>query len=332
MRCLLCTAALAAALLGPVQRAHAQAEDQAAARALFEEGRRLLREENYEAGCPKFEAARKLYPSAGTLLNLGDCYEHAGRTASAWTTFGEAVTVAGRTNRPDAIVQARAQQAALTPRLVRLAIRVARSVPGLVVRRDGLDVPQGAWGEAIPVDPGTHELRAEAAGYELWSQSIVVAGAGHTATVDIPELHLIGAPAVAKAAVVAAGSPLNTSVRPDPAPLFGAMTTAPNERTSVGRTQRIAGLTAAGAGAIALIAAGILSLVAKSEQDAATTEHGSSRVNDSAAAVHLANAATILVVAGGTVMAAGAILWLTSPNTPAQVGTNGHELILRGSF
>ncbi len=66
--------------------AHAQAEDRAAARALFDEGRQLMAAERYDAACPKFEAARKLAQSTGVLLNLGECYERLGRTASAWDT------------------------------------------------------------------------------------------------------------------------------------------------------------------------------------------------------------------------------------------------------
>jgi outer membrane protein assembly factor BamD (BamD/ComL family) len=71
MRRLLCTTALAGALSAAAQMAYAQAEDQAAARALFDDARRLILEKNYEAACPKFEASRKLYPSAGTLRRQG---------------------------------------------------------------------------------------------------------------------------------------------------------------------------------------------------------------------------------------------------------------------
>ena len=39
----------------------------------------------------------RLDPGAGTLLNLGDCYEKSGRTASGWAAFREAVAVAHRT-------------------------------------------------------------------------------------------------------------------------------------------------------------------------------------------------------------------------------------------
>jgi tetratricopeptide (TPR) repeat protein len=111
-------AAFALAVAAP--RAFAQAEDQAASRSLFDEGRRLAESGHYDLACPKFEAARKLYTSAGVLLNLGDCYEKVGRTASAWTIFGETAAVADRTMRPAYAVEARQRQAVLEPRLVHL--------------------------------------------------------------------------------------------------------------------------------------------------------------------------------------------------------------------
>jgi hypothetical protein len=179
----------AAALVARAPAAHAQAEDQAAARALFSEGRALMKAGQYADACPKLEAARKLFTSAGILLNLADCHEKIGRTASAWTEFGEAAAVAKRTNRDDDAEEATRRQAALEPSLPRLTIRVAHAVPGLGVRRDGAPIAAAAWGAALPVDPGAHEIRAEAAGFEPWTGSATVSKPGQLVTVDVPELH-----------------------------------------------------------------------------------------------------------------------------------------------
>src|SRR4051812_44001967 len=61
----------------------------AAAEVLFSDGKRLAQEGNYAAACPKFEESQKLDPGMGTLYRLADCYEHVGRTASAWAAFVE---------------------------------------------------------------------------------------------------------------------------------------------------------------------------------------------------------------------------------------------------
>ncbi len=169
-------------------RAFAQAEDQAGARALFTEGKRLMKAGKYAEACPKLEAAQKLYSSAGILLNLADCYEKIGRTASAWTRFGETVSVANRSNRPDDADEARRRQEALEPALVRLVVRVTAPVPGLVVTRDGTTLDEAIWGTTLPVDPGDHLVRAEAPGYEPWSSSVSITRRGDTVTVKVPKL------------------------------------------------------------------------------------------------------------------------------------------------
>ncbi len=184
-------AALSLAVFAVTPRAFAQAEDQAASRALFEEGRRLADAGKYDLACPKFEAARKLYTSTGVLLNLGDCYEKIGRTASAWTTFGETADVANRAMRFDYAAEAKRRQAAIEPRLVHLSILVAHDEPGLSVKRDGIEVPSAAWNEPIPVDPGAHEIRAEAPGYSSWTTSVSLSPQEQTKTVDVPELRPI---------------------------------------------------------------------------------------------------------------------------------------------
>ena len=179
----------AAGLTAHAPAARAQAEDQAAARVLFEQGRSLMKGGRYADACPKLEAARKLFVSAGILLNLADCHEKLGRTASAWTEFGEAAAVAKRTNRDDDAEEATRRQAALEPTLARLTIRVAQAIPGLAVKRDGAPIAPAAWGAALPVDPGAHEIRAEAAGFEPWTGTANVSTAGQVVTVDVPALQ-----------------------------------------------------------------------------------------------------------------------------------------------
>jgi tetratricopeptide (TPR) repeat protein len=185
-------AAFSVLLASPL--AHAQAQDQAAARALFEDGRQLLKAGKYEEACRTLEAASKLYASSGILLNLGDCYEKLGRSASAWTEFGEAAAVAARSRRNDQVSEAKRRQAAVEPKLTRLTIRVTGEVSGLVISRDQTDLASAAWGEAIPVDPGTHEIHAEAPGHEPWTKTIVVSTAGQTVTVEVPLLAASPAP------------------------------------------------------------------------------------------------------------------------------------------
>jgi hypothetical protein len=198
--------------------ARAQNSNEATARALFAEGQQLAQSGQTEAACAKFEAASHLFESPGLLVNLGDCYEKLGRTASASATFAHAATVGEATNRPNETAEANRRQAALAPRLVRMVIRVPREVPGLKVTRDGTDVPQGVWTKPVAIDPGAHVVRAEADGYAPWSTSVAVSEEGRTASVDVPEL-----------------SPLPAAAPPPPlAPPLAMPTAAPAANTSPG--------------------------------------------------------------------------------------------------
>jgi hypothetical protein len=206
VRRLLVLAIGVAAIVSTPLAAHAQAEDQAVARALFNAGRELLKEQRYADACPKFEAARKLYESAGIVLNLGDCYEHLGRTASAWTEFGEALAIAQRTGRSTEAAEAAKRQAAIEPMLARLVVRVAHPTVGLQVSRDGAELPTAAWGAAIPVDPGAHDVRAAATGREPWSATVTVPPAGQV-SIDVPELGLLPAGAPSRADTTESSAP-----------------------------------------------------------------------------------------------------------------------------
>ena len=129
-----------------------------------------------------------MYASPGILLNLGDCYEKLGRTASAWTEFGEAAAAAARAHRSNQVAEAKRRQASVEPKLTKLTIRVSGQITGLTVTRDDSDIASAAWGEPIPVDPGPHQIKAEATGHQPWTTSIVVSNEGQTVTVEVPTL------------------------------------------------------------------------------------------------------------------------------------------------
>jgi hypothetical protein len=314
-------AVLSLATLALTPQALAQAEDQAASRALFDEGRRFADSGKYDLACSKFDAARKLYVSAGVLLNLGDCYEKIGRTASAWTTFGEAASVANRTKRTEDAAEAKRRQALLEPRLDHLSIHVAHEVPGLTVQRDGVEVPSAAWNEPIPVDPGAHEIRAEATGCAPWTTAINLLPQDQTKTFDVPELQHSDA----LQTLTSSGTNQSAAGLPQFVP-------ESSSKYSPGSGQRLAGMFVGGVGIVTMITGGVLGLVAKTQDSTAETEVGQASHTDSESAVNLGNIATIVTVIGVAATAVGAIIWLTAPNASAKVGTNGRELLLWGTF
>ena len=242
--------------------ARAQAEDQATARALFEQARGLMKAGQYAAACPKLEAARKLYTSAGILLNLADCHEKIGKTATAWTEFGEAVTVAARSNRPEDADEAARRKAALEPSLARIVIRVATPTPGLVVKRDGAILADATWGLSLPVDPGAHSVNADAPGFESWSTSITIAAAGKTETIDVPELK-------PSAVAGTAAKPADASA----APAAGGAGSLQVTATPEARSSNVLPWTLVGAGAAVAIGGGVLMLVESGRASTARTNN-----------------------------------------------------------
>jgi hypothetical protein len=174
--------------------------DELLARALFDEGRALRDAGRIDAACDRFEAAKRRFASAGVEFNLGDCYAKLGRSASAWSAFREAALTARQTHRADISSAAERAASELEPRLTRLAIQVPHAVPGLTLKRDGVNVFPMSFGAGVAVDPGTHEVRAEAPGREPWSTSVNVSTLGETVTLEVPELRSTAPVEVAPAA------------------------------------------------------------------------------------------------------------------------------------
>jgi hypothetical protein len=172
-------------------RASAQTPDaskQKAAETLFADARALIAAKKYGEAAAKLEQSHALDPALGTLLNLADCYEKLGRTASAWKHFRDAAAWAQRNKEPDRVKVADERAAKLERRLTRLAIEVpadARSISGLQVTRDGQTVPTAEWGTGVPVDPGEHVVAATAPGRRKWMRAVRVAGDAKTTTVNV---------------------------------------------------------------------------------------------------------------------------------------------------
>ena len=146
--------------------ARAADTDEAGARVLFAEARRLVAAGNYAEACPKFEASLRLDAGVGTNFNLADCMEHTGRIASAWARFLDVAAATRLAGQPEREQVARDRAAALEPRLAHLTVQVAAPAPGLVVERDDVSLPPSSWGVAVPIDPGAHAIKVTRAGEE----------------------------------------------------------------------------------------------------------------------------------------------------------------------
>jgi hypothetical protein len=275
--------------------AEGPSSNKAAAEALFVEGRRLVNEGHYAEACPKFEASQKLDPGLGTMLNLADCYERIGKTASAWAQYREAIPLAraaGASEREDMAV---AHSKALESRLSTLTIRAMSGSEGgaaLDIRRDGVSVDPAELSTPIPVDPGTHEVDASAPGHRPWSTKVEVGGDAAKVVIEVPKLT---------GGNGAAGG--------------GPPADAPHHSSS----QRPIALGIAAAGVVGVGLGTFFGLSASSTwKDAKSgctdypfhcTQQGLDQ-HDSARSK--ATVSTVAFIAGGVALATGAVLWFTA--------------------
>lgn len=166
--------------------------DRAVARGLAEEGARLLASGRVEAACTKLQESRRLVPLPETGMKLAECYERSGRTASAWSVYLDVAAAERDAHRPQREMTARARAAALEHKIGRLTVAVSdgAGTPGIVVQRDGVAVTPAQWGVSLPLDPGQHEIAAQAPGRYGWRTTIAV-NAGETKLVTVPALPIV---------------------------------------------------------------------------------------------------------------------------------------------
>ncbi len=309
-------AAAALALLLFATSARAQEEpsktdNRARAQQLFDSALADAEKGDFASACPKFLASQEADPKTSTLLNLANCYEKNGQTASAWGAFREAETLARKAARGDWETAARARAEALEPKLVKLTVDVPESsrVPGLVVTRDGAKLASGEYGVAIPVDPGEHIVSATADGRKPFEKKVSVRES--SGTITIPGLEELPAP------------PAPPPVGAEPLPV------APPAPTSWWTPLRTAGVITGGTGAVAMITGVVLGFVAKSSYDDARAQcssgtHGcpSGAVSDANGAYGLAAGATAVFVVGAVAAAAGGVLVIVGgPRVNVGVGS-----------
>lgn len=306
-----------AILLAAPVHAEPTASDKAAAEGLFSDARKLMEAGDYWEACPKLEASQRLDPGVGTLLNLADCYEHSGRTASAWMEFLEAASAARGIGSADREAEARRRASALEPKLSYLVI--TRKDAAIHVARDGKALDDATLGTPIPVDPGDHLVEATAPGKAKWSTTIQVREEATRLTVDVPELAL---------APVAPAAPLTPGTK------TGA-------RKSGGSTQRTVAIIVGGAGVVGIGLGTFFGVKASSTWNTAKshcTDYprgcGTDGVSQGQDAKTQADVATVMFIVGGVALAGAATLWFTAPTrrNEVAVGAGPSGLVVRGRF
>lgn len=309
------TALLVGVLLASSARsAQAQSTSVQAALAetLFREGKQLLEEASKLSGpaasAKLDEAIEKLRASdqsdrgVGTRIALGDAYRDRGKVGSAWASYNSARDFALTLSPPDPRAEDAVKRAAeVAPRVPRLVIRVLQRQTELSVTDNGVAVPLGGLGSALPVDPGRHEIVATARGRRPFQTKVEV-GEGQTQDVAIPLLE------------------------------WDERTLTPRTEADRGEPQRTIGnglLIGGGAVVLVGLVLGGVALARWSDvkdvcpnPDACPTPAARSSVaGDRDAAATFATASTVVVSTGLVAAAVGLVLRLTAPKTTSSTAS-----------
>jgi tetratricopeptide (TPR) repeat protein len=304
------------ALCGLAGAAHADRAEQ-----LFKKGQRLLAEKRYAEACSAFEDSDRIDPEIGAKLNVARCYQEWGKLATAWRWYTDAEQMASkvgdkRTPKIHALIEDLDRD---VPRLT-LVLPPDAVTDHLVVQLDGVPLALGSLGDALRVDPGQHEV------------TIVIEGRSRPRTVPVQRRDR---------ARLALDVPTRSRTR----------RTAASEAEAVadpGRTRRLIGFGAAGAGGVAVGIAGIATLRARSDYEHALHGHcnGAPDMCDATglsathSARHRANIATVVTLLGTAAVAGGLYLYFTTPERPERhalylapaIGGDAAGLVLGGAF
>jgi hypothetical protein len=289
--------------------------------ALFAEGKRLREGGQWNEACAKFAQSQALSAGVGITLYLAACYEHLGRTASAWTEFVMAEKAArDQGDKREAVAHERA--AALEPKLLRLTIVVSSNLSPdtALVQLDGRTVPPAMWSVALVTDPGDHLVTLQAPGIERRTFPVQMDQRDPAVTVQV------GPPA----GTSSGASSQSPAAPQDAAPSESQASTA-EHRQAVRRWAEIGLL--GGAGVAAGVGVGLL-VVKNDSMSNGGAGGGRAYVDPVATTV-----SKVAFGVAGAAAAAAIVLYLTTPHEPAtglylspapMVGGGG--AFLHGSF
>lgn len=306
----LASALLVTALLAPtLAEAQVADADRATARQLAQQGQDALDKRDFVTAADRFTRADALVHAPTLLLGVARAQAGLGKLVSAQEAYARIVREGVPAGAPPAfakaVADARAELAALEPRIPNLVINVkGAKQPRVTV--DGAPVPAAALGVNRPVDPGKHLIRAEADGFAAAEAAVVVAESRtESVTIELKASALAPPPVV--------NPPPGT-----PPPLTPAAPT--KDAAKPGGTQRILGFTGLGVGGAALIMGGITGGLALSKHASlakACPETGPCFGQDAAIdSYHLMGTlSTVGFIAGGVLAGTGVVLLVTAPKS-----------------
>jgi serine/threonine-protein kinase len=310
--------------MGAPETAWAQtdAQQKAAAEALFDEGKQLLSQGQFESACRRFEQSQEIDPGVGTLLYLGDCYERSGRLASAWAIYREASSAAAAAGQGERTRIADERARRLAPSLSKLVLLVPQEdrIPGFELLLDNRVLSPALFGVPFPVDAGQHEVTARAPGRSSWSNVIEIKPNADYRNLQVPALSAPGA-IVTPYDTPAQGAAVAGAAAPAPAPAAGSaaadLSLGAPARPAAPGPDRTASYIVGGAGLVAIGVGVAFGLRASDKDDESKAGCPSGCITRASADLNqqartAATIANLSYAVGAVALATGAYLFFTA--------------------
>jgi hypothetical protein len=263
----------------------------------------------YEESERLWVAAQKLYPKAPTLsLGLARAAAKNGHVVLAQEQYNKIIhewsdVASPPTAFKDALDAARAEIGDVSKRVAGVVITV-EGPPSPSVTIDGDAIPAAALGLKRPVDPGEHAVHAEAPGYQPADTKFSVAEGGSAEA----KLVMQKAPEATPPVAGVGGA--------------GVGTEPPGAEPPKTRSNRTLAIVALGVGGVGVVVGGITGLVALGKHGTLSDECPdgkctSDKQSDVDSYKTMGTISTVSFIVGGVGLAAGALLWFTSPKKSA---------------
>jgi hypothetical protein len=319
---------LAAALLVTVAPAPVRADegaDRGQARELGTQAYQAAERGDWVKAEDLFRRADSIYHANTLLLGLARARTHLGKYVEAWEDYHRILVESLPPNASPAMKKAvddaRAEIGSVEGKRARVTLTVTGpSTPMVTI--DGAPINAAALGAERDVNPGTHAVHAEGAGYLPGDTTFTVAE-GQSATASLQLRPAPSSPSGAPAAAAAGAAP--TQATPADAPSGGGG----------GSTRRTLGLVGMGVGAAGLVAGVITGVIAMGDHSSLLndvcakgpcSQSDLTSYNSSTDSYHtMGTVSTVGFIAGGVLAVGGAVLFFTAPSGSApSTGQGAH--------
>lgn len=150
----------------------AAADDHEIAKAKFQEGMALIKEENYPAALAAFEESYKLVPKPGLLYNIAMCQKALFRYVESIASFKKYVSAMGANIKPE--MRLTVDQAISDMQKLVGTVLIDGAPDGADVFIDDRAVGATPLKEPLITDPGQHSIRVERDGFKPLRTEVTV--------------------------------------------------------------------------------------------------------------------------------------------------------------